>query len=444
MPTAPKSSLDFPVSFRTGGYALTALLVAAAVVRIGALAAQWTQLSQDPDAYRVIAENLLEHHVYSCSPEGGVCEPTAFRPPLYPLLLAATAWQGRVASWTVAACHLVLGILTVLFTLWIARRWKLGPGSWLAAALVTVDPILLNQSAHVMTETLATFLAVSSLLVLSYAMDEPDWKHDLMAGAVLGLAVLCRPTFLIWGGLIVLAIGVSYGRWAGLLRAAWYMIGLVLVLSPWIVRNQLVFGQPIYATTHGGYTLLLGNNPHFYRYLRSAPQDTVWDAQELLPMLSASATNEPAATEATLSGPAAELAADRRLYDLARESIRQEPGMFVVASLLRIGWLWTPLPHQLSEDESSGRRWARWGVAVWYVLTYLGAIAGLGVLRRRVLAPPWVWGLLGMLAFTLVHSVYWSNMRMRAPLMPVIYLLLVAGWSELCARTKRCKLFHAS
>ena len=40
------------------------------------------------------------------------------------------------------------------------------------------------------------------------------------------------------------------------------------VVSPWVIRNRLVFGRWIATTTHGGYTLLLGNNPDFYRHLR--------------------------------------------------------------------------------------------------------------------------------------------------------------------------------
>jgi hypothetical protein len=31
-------------------------------------------------------------------------------------------------------------------------------------------------------------------------------------------------------------------------------------------------------------------------------------------------------------------------------------------------------------------------------------------------------GIVMILAFTLVHAVYWSDMRMRAPLMPTLYL----------------------
>ena len=83
------------------------------------------------------------------------------------------------------------------------------------ALLVACDPILLAQSAQVMTETLATFLAMAGLVVLAWAFgsrrcggsERPDapscrrrlnvWK-PFLAGAILGLGALCRPTLLLW------------------------------------------------------------------------------------------------------------------------------------------------------------------------------------------------------------------------------------------------------
>ncbi len=235
------------------------------------MAAAWNQFSQDPDAYRLIAENLLDHGVFSRSPQGGPVEPTAFRPPLYPLLLVATAWHGRVTEWSVAALHLVLGIVTVLWTLWLARRWSLGSGAWLAALLVAIDPILLNQSAQVMTETLATCLAVGGLLAMTHALDKPEWWSTLLAGMIIGLAALCRPTFLIWAALIFL---YSLCRFAMVVGTA--PLGDI---CSWRARGTFAlddaesngFGRPIFATTHGGYTLLLGNNPYVLRASAQRP-----------------------------------------------------------------------------------------------------------------------------------------------------------------------------
>ena len=56
---------------------------------------------------------------------------------------------------------------------------------WLAAALVTVDPILLNQSAQVMTETLATFLdGIASSTSHGQAVVVQSSLLDTFAGAI--------------------------------------------------------------------------------------------------------------------------------------------------------------------------------------------------------------------------------------------------------------------
>ena len=48
-----------------------------------------------------------------------------------------------------------------------------------------------------------------------------------------------------------------------------FSIGCVvlIILSPWVYRNYQLFDKPVFATTHGGYTLLLGNNPLYYQQL---------------------------------------------------------------------------------------------------------------------------------------------------------------------------------
>ena len=76
----------------------------------------------------------------------------------------------------------------------------------LAALLVACDPILLDSSCRVMTETLATFLAAAGLLALSRlslressaTFAERKATIAALAGIVLALASLCRPAFLLW------------------------------------------------------------------------------------------------------------------------------------------------------------------------------------------------------------------------------------------------------
>ncbi len=442
--------------------AVIALLVVAAGLRPAVIGMRWQHLWQDPDAYRLIAENLRSCGSYSRSQQEEPTVPTAFRPPLYPLLLATFAWHGQVTPQVVATLHVVLGTLSVLLAWILARQWQLGHYSYLVALMVACDPILLNQSAEVMTETLATFMALAGLLALTHLGNTRSWQASLAAGGMLGLAALCRPTFLVWTALAVLWLSVAWrppfgspnpggpdpgrpssgARWTGMRHSALLLAGFGVVLAPWGIRNQLVMGQPILTTTHGGYTLLLGNNVRFYRHLRTKAWGSVWDAQELLPLLArserpnsqlrATHRSDRDAKRAVAEHP--EITADRRLYELAHETIRQEPTMFAYASLIRVLRFWTPLPHRIDEDESPKQTLARWGVACWYIGVFAVSLFGAWCLRRQLLTPPWLWGLLCVLALMVVHTVYWSNMRMRAPAMPIVYLAFANGCARLYER----------
>jgi 4-amino-4-deoxy-L-arabinose transferase-like glycosyltransferase len=417
-------------SARSSLVALATLLIVTAALRTGVVLARWEQLSPDPDAYRLIAENLAQHGVFSRTLPGEPVQPTAFRPPLYPRLLAATAQNGQVTATSVAVIHVLTGVLTVALVWLLGRRCGLDALSWLAGLLVAADPILLNQSCVVMTETLATLLTVLGWLALDQWSRRPSYWSAVLAGAILGLAVLCRPTFLIWTGMCGVYMVATGRSWKHFAHAVVLAVTLLLVLSPWVVRNWRTFGRLVATTSHGGYTLLLGNNPSFYEHLRGGDGSAVWDARQIQPLL-----DDVAASESTSPPLQREFESDRRFYDIARETIRQQPGTFLYASLLRIGSLWSPLAHRLDAHESRAIRWLRWLAGGWYVVLYVFAIVGAIRLRRAWLQTPWAWGLLCVLALMLVHSVYWTNLRMRAPLIPLVALVAVRGMGE--CRAKR-------
>ena len=145
---------------------------------------------------------------------------------------------------------------------------------------------------------------------------------------------------------------------------------MLIVLSPWAIRNQLQFGRPIVTTTHGGYTLLLANNPEFYQWLRTGSGGACGGPTSSTPI-------------GTAASRADELSADRLAYAEAWQTIRREPGTFVYACLVRLGRFWSPLPHQVAADESPLGRLSRWAVAVWYVAEFLLAAAVLASLAWR-------------------------------------------------------------
>ena len=377
-------------------------------------------LLADRDAYRRLAQTLYATGTFGVLDPQGYPVATAYRPPLYPWLLS---WlQGFNSDLLpIAILHAILGACSVTLTYRIALRLGLsGLQSLAASALVLFDPILLRQSTLVMTETLATFLGLFAWWVALF-LDRNSTRGaaigaaiGLAIGATLGIACLCRPTALAWA----LLWGGSELR-RNPLRASCLLLGCLLVLLPWWKRNQSEIGQGLWATTHGGYTLLLANNPILYEHWETS-WSRQWDDDRFHAWWQAKRLEENVRSETD------EIASDALANALGWQSIRANPVLFFKACAIREGWMWAwwPAEHQA--------HWiVRVAIGIWYAITTTAGFVGLIRLLVRARLEPkfayWLPALTLAVSLCLVHAVYWSNMRMRAPIIPVISLLAVYG-----------------
>jgi len=169
---------------------------------------------------------------------------------------------------------------------------------------------------------------------------------------------------------------------------------------------------------------MLGNNDGFYDFLQQRRWGEVWDSRDL----------DKQCNRVKRRHDYDEAEADRWAYLQANACIQRRSGMFIYSCAVRIGRLWGLVPHQVDRGESTTRRLARYAVGLWYMLVFLLAAIGAFSLGRRWLRSPWVWGLLLCLSFTAVHSLYWSNLRMRAPFMPVVCMAAALGARQIVAR----------
>ncbi len=453
------SIMRVPSPFRSSA---TVVLIVAVIVRAGVLWGVPGGLAEDVDSYAAVADNLLHHGVFGYGDRA-----TAFRPPLYPILLATCRSTGLPWIGSAGAAHLLLALATVALSIGLARRLGLGEQAWIAGLLVICDPILLFHSRLLMTETLSAALVTAALWMATEAARRSTGPAWFLAGVLLGLNALTRPTFLPWIAVavaVVLIVGQHAAcaeclpprpgerRSARLFPSTWAWreaaltaLGALAVLSPWAARNAILFGRPILGTTHGGYTLYLANNPDYYAYLWAGRRDRVWDSATFDrhwkdELHAAHVTDEPAA--------------DRLAYSLARRTIATQPGTFLRACVQRLASFWGVLPHDVLGEESVSRRAARYLVAVFYTIEFVAAICGtwsLFVGRREgwhgAGHPPHrpdpaeagsrgggregkiavYWAAAAVLILTLAHLFYWTNMRMRAPIMPVIAIAAAAG-----------------
>jgi hypothetical protein len=228
----------------------------------------------------------------------------------------------------------------------------------------------------------------------------------------LGLSALCRPSTLPAAALVA-AAGLVVGpgsRADRLWRGALVALATVATLAPWALRNARIFGEPVWTTTHGGYTLALANNPTYYAEILDGPPGAVW-----------SGPNQQRWFEGV--GPSvaglSEPAADRRLRSFALQLAWARPRDFARASLARLGRFWGIAPAGAVYPS-----WLRALTALWTVPLGIALVAGL--CRRTLWTWPRIAAPLMLAALSAVHAIYWTDLRMRAPLVPAIALIIAA------------------
>lgn len=391
---------------------LITVLLIALLARLGAIYYWQGDLGRDPDGYRLLAQNLIDYGTFG---SGEIS--SAYRPPLYPMMLVPCLLVDGDAHYAIAVLHLFLGLLQVGLTYRLCGLWGQQRAAPFAALWVALDPILLRQSSLVMTETLATVLALFALVATSLLASKRRLFAGLICGAAWGCACLCRPTFLPIALCAPLVTWAATGRskTAGKL-ALCVLLGFAGVLAPWAIRNLISMGRPIVTTTHGGYTLYLANNQGFYDHLGEHGWRTPWTAEEF-----DSQIQDARRQQATGNWPADEIANDRRERSQAIDVIKANPDRFLSSTLVRIARFWSPVPHALTSEESTSARLLRYAIGVWYLPCFLLAPIGAWRIFRAV---RWetLLALAMCLSFTAIHAVYWSDMRMRAPLMPAIWI----------------------
>lgn len=96
---------------------LVILIGIALILRGGFIACSLPSFSADPDSYRAFANQLQTRGEYARVGSDGIPFLSAFRPPLYPFVLAITGTTNE----RIAILHTILGVATVVLTFLIAR-----------------------------------------------------------------------------------------------------------------------------------------------------------------------------------------------------------------------------------------------------------------------------------------------------------------------------------
>lgn len=206
----------------------------------------------DERDYVTLAENLAIKQIYSLDGT----EPTAYRPPGYPLFLSIFHIMGaRIVHFRAINFVLVGLSIYVIYRILIERYSPLA--AVVGAGLVVFYPVVFFTAGTLYPQTLATFLFLLACYHLTG--DYKGWGNFVLAGLVLGYLLLTVPTFVV----IVPVFGVLYWlKRDGMAMKSFFLTLylMVLVVGVWTVRNYVVFNDLFMVSTNSGENLLLGNS----------------------------------------------------------------------------------------------------------------------------------------------------------------------------------------
>ncbi|MDX9993110.1 MAG: glycosyltransferase family 39 protein [Anaerolineales bacterium] len=188
---------------------------------------------------------------------------TSFRPPLYPAFLALIYFLTGVDSERFFTARLVQAFLNaglVPLTFALARRIfpEKKPIAPIAAWIVALYPMLVLYPLALATENLFYVLFLGSVLALTLAVQTRLTRFFLLSGLLLGLTALTRSVILAFAVLVILS-GFFYLRERK--NIILLALALTLTISPWVIRNSLLYGRPMGIETAMGYSLYVSFHP---------------------------------------------------------------------------------------------------------------------------------------------------------------------------------------
>lgn len=390
---------------------LSAAIGLGVLVRLAyALATHDQALAGDQLEYHAQGVFFHDGHWWWSRAPFGVPHPSLWKGPVYPLWVGALYSAGGVHPGWVKTAQVVFGVAVILLT-WLLARRLLGPKAGIAAAfLVAVYPMAFQFEELLYSEAIATPLLLG-VLVLAWTR-APTARRAVLTGAVLGVAMLTRPSFGVLGAAILVAWIAMAGWRRGVGLSAVAAVVAALVIAPWTIRNHHV---------DGGFVPISIQDAALYGVFNDEAANDHEHPWAWRPV--------PHGDLSILKQRTSDHEFGARLRKLARDYISDHPSSVVKAfywnGINRTFDVRTP-PSAQYEAPFEGRVGWFSKVGAWcYLVVGLAALAGLWRHRRRrglVLA------VLALFFATAVAYTGDGGTRYRAPLEPLIAMLAVAAF----------------
>ena len=314
------------------------MVLAALVIRLAVMGFLYPeQLDPDRDHWRFgyetgrIARSIVLGHGFS-SPLFADTGPTAWMTPVYPYIVAGVfklfGIYTTASAFALLSLNALISALNCLPIVFIGRRcFGERIGRW-AGWTWAFFPYAIYFPVERIWETWLATLLLSVLFLMTLRLAETSNLREWIGfGALWGVAALTSPAMLAvlpcMGGWICYRLYRRGQRW--LVPGAVSALVFFAVISPWFIRNDLVFGQFVPFRDNMGLVLRLGT--------KGDPNNTHWAVYELGPW-----HNDTEWREFVRWG---ELGYMEQKKQQAIQAIKADPGWYMWTSFRRAVFLWT-------------------------------------------------------------------------------------------------------
>ena len=349
--------------------------------------------------------------------------PSAWISPAYPYFVAAVYLLFGIYSATSTAVILTIQCLMAGVTgigIYALGKRTLGEriGFW-SAWIWTVSPFFFRWSTSWIWDMTASALLLTVALVVTFDLAKiGSTRIWLRLGVLSGIIALINPALL-----SVMAFTFLYGAiaiWRA--KRPWFrgfvFSGLLFagIIAPWLVRNEVVFHQPIFLRSNYWFEFHLGNY-HYSNGRGFSGKHPTKNAREL-----------------TKYKAVGEIQYVEQAKEDAFRFVREHPIEFANLTIFRTLWFWDGsfLSYETQE-------W--WKPSEYWPLSAAGWLGLLFALTRR----PRGWLLYAgpMLIYPIPYYIAWPSERYRHALEPLLLLLsvylasVVSGELRIAMRSKK-------
>ena len=402
---------------------LAALLLVAVALRVAAAFWWQSQLADDvpfffgdSKTYWQLGQTLAAGEPYQLGANEQIT-----RAPGYPLLLAGLFRLTSVEVNVIGARLLgaLIGALAVLPVVWLAGRLFDRRVALVAGLMVAVYPEAIFASILVLSDgTFATVMLLQMALWIAAWQASSSKQSILLAilsGAVAGVAILIRPSWLLFVPFAVTCVVVvSKERRRHAVHGLAMMLAICVVMLPWWVRNASITGRFVPTTLQVGASLYDGLNPH------ATGASEMTHQQALVAHVRQEFRDDRQGHRDSL-----EFTTNRRLRDASLSWAGENPGRVVQLAVTKIIRTWNVWPNAQDFRGTSSR--------VVILLSYLPllALSLYGAIAFSRQGWPYVVCWLPAAYLLLLHSVFVGSLRYRGPAMMLLAVLAAGALGKL-------------